>query len=279
MAIKNNIKEHQLVNETFDSLKTHWRKIALLVWVLIGIPLVVGSFGSVDLSQFNSLGFWDQMALINNWFNSSQGSWSTQNLWIYWVIASIWVTIWTILLNGLLVLYVFQNEKRTYTGDKSVIMEFIKKIPKLIGTNIMMIFALILLFLLLIIPGVIYSVFWALVISVVLYYGSWGKVALSRSKQLVKWRRWKTVWALFVWWLVVLALALIQTVIFWVGYKYIGWNPIVDLIGNAVNLIVLPFSAFYTAHMFLSWKDSYVETLDKKEAKGEAKVEEATATL
>jgi len=60
-----------------------------------------------------------------------------------------------------------------------------------IWTNLFVGILLIALFILLIVPGVIFAIYWAFVIYVVALFGKSGKEAMDRSKAIVKGRWWK----------------------------------------------------------------------------------------
>lgn len=263
MDFPHNIRNADLIRTSYTLMKTYWKKIAWLVTVLVGVPFVIESFKRVDLSGFDQLTSMQQiMYLGSRW--TEQGPAIIDNLWVLWIISWIWLPVGLILVSSLIMLFVYQQEKWTYTDIKSLIMDFVYKIPKLIGTNIMLFIALILLFLLLVIPGIIFSVFWVFATSIVLYYWSRGKAALKKSKQMVKGKRRKTFGALAVIVLISFFVNGIQTLIFWIWYSTLWWSPIIDIIVNGTTVIMLVYTYFYLATMFLSWKDSYVKTLEEQ---------------
>ncbi len=76
---------------------------------------------------------------------------------------------------------------------KHAIKKSLSRWPAAIGTNIMLGIFLLGLTLLLIIPGIIYSVYWIFVLYVVVLHDKSGKNALDYSKGIVKGRWWKVV--------------------------------------------------------------------------------------
>lgn len=72
------------------------------------------------------------------------------------------------------------------------------KLPSYIGTNLLAAFILFGLSLLLVVPGIIWSLYYVFFTQVVFLRGIGGKDALDYSKSLVKGRWWKVFWILFV---------------------------------------------------------------------------------
>jgi hypothetical protein len=74
-------------------------------------------------------------------------------------------------------------------------MKALKKLPLAIFTGIILLLLLIPLYLLIIIPGIIYSVYWGFAITAVALSGKSGKAAMDHSKMIVK-KRWWNVFAI-----------------------------------------------------------------------------------
>jgi len=74
----------------------------------------------------------------------------------------------------------------------------LSKWPAVVGTNILLGIFIFGLFLLLIIPGVIYSVYWMFTPYVVMLCNKSGKAALDHSKEIIKGRWWKVLGYSFV---------------------------------------------------------------------------------
>ncbi|USN54941.1 MAG: hypothetical protein H6765_10935 [Candidatus Peribacteria bacterium] len=88
-------------------------------------------------------------------------------------------------------IYVFLQLTGKFVDLSDLARQYAYKIPKLLGTGILFYLLVILLCLLLMVPGVIYGVFWLFFVQVVLYTDLRGRSALRHSKQLVqgKWRK------------------------------------------------------------------------------------------
>lgn len=81
---------------------------------------------------------------------------------------------------------------------KTIFSTAFSKLPSYIGTNLLAAFILFGLSLLLVVPGIIWSLYYVFFTQVVFLRGIGGKDALDYSKSLVKGRWWKVFWILFV---------------------------------------------------------------------------------
>jgi hypothetical protein len=92
---------------------------------------------------------------------------------------------------------------------KTVLSKAFSKLASYIGTNLLAAFILFGLSLLLVIPGIIWSLYYVFFMQVVFLRGIGGKDALDYSKSLVKGRWWKVFWILFVMVLIYVAMFLV----------------------------------------------------------------------
>lgn len=259
MAITNNIPVKKLYTESWDSLKKHREHIVVLIALTIGIPLVISAFWKIVINGwFYDIPRYEQLFEImkyTQWESSLIIPQMSTSMTLF-DISDIWLIIGSLFISWLLYLYIFQHEKWTYTWNLWVVKEFFNKIPKLIGTNILLVLWLMLAFILLIVPWIIYAIFWTFTISIVLYYGNWWRAAMKKSYGLVKWRRRKTFGVILGFVVLVGILQLLWLLILWAWYRYFWRNPLIDLLANVLTIGILTYSAFFTAHFFLSRKDS-----------------------
>lgn len=75
---------------------------------------------------------------------------------------------------------------------KTIVEKGLERVFPLIGTNIVMGILLLLLFVLLIIPGIAFTIYWVFAGTVTILLGVRGWEALKKSKELVQGRRWQT---------------------------------------------------------------------------------------
>lgn len=118
--------------------------------------------------------------------------------------------------------------------------------PRTLGTGIVFGILITLLFLLLIVPGIIFAVYWGFAFAAVVYRNVAGTHALRYSKQMVKGRWWKTFWYFMVIGIVSMALGLIATLpfVFFDGTMVTAFSYITIQIAAS-------FSTLMTALLFL----------------------------
>ena len=89
--------------------------------------------------------------------------------------------------------YIYKTSKKNNITLVESIKFGLTKFWTAIGTTLLMILMLIGLFILLIVPGIIFAVYWTFVVPVIVIKGLSGKKALDYSKSVVKKRWWKVV--------------------------------------------------------------------------------------
>ena len=124
-------------------------------------------------------------------------------------------------------------------GYKEAFKQAVARWPSAIWTKIIAGLFLIGLTILLIIPGVIYSIYWTFATLAVVLFDKSGKKALDYSKSVVKGRWWRVLGVMIVLQLLAFIIGLVVTAPFWLMPE----NVILDLFSN--TLIDVVFS-FYT---------------------------------
>ncbi|MFC1801803.1 hypothetical protein ACFLZB_05055 [Nanoarchaeota archaeon] len=149
-------------------------KLILFITLIIYIPInIILQLIPVD-PIINEFGFWQGMRLYSRIMQILEG--------LIGIIAMMAIVH---------VIDMAVKNKKVGLGDA-----FIKALtswPKAIWTNIVRSIFLIGLFVLLIVPGIIYSVYWYFFIFVVVIHGKYGNQALKHSKAVVKGRWWRIV--------------------------------------------------------------------------------------
>lgn len=105
---------------------------------------------------------------------------------------------------------------------------------------------------LLVIPGLIFAIWFSLAIPAFIFEGTWGWSALSRSRQLVKGRYWKAVWYVI---FPTLAMMVIQLA---VGLVTAGASLISSFFGQSINLafsiLSIPLGTIIGLYMLLVYQ-------------------------
>ena len=131
--------------------------------------------------------------------------------------------------------------KNFFDGNEITIRESLRKSlsrwPSAIGTSIYAGIILTVLFLLLIVPGVIYSVYWAFGAIIVVLCDMSGSDALDYSKQIVKGQWWRVAGYLLVFLILNIAISVVITVITEFAGLFMPDNLIVTIIkGNILDI-------------------------------------------
>ena len=104
---------------------------------------------------------------------------------------------------------------KKYIDFKIALKKSLSRWLPAIGTNILLGIFLLGLFLLLIIPGIVYSVYWAFTVYAVILYDKAGKKALDHSKSVVKGRWWKVFWYFLIFEVLAIIVAAIAAIPSW----------------------------------------------------------------
>lgn len=145
------------------------------------------------------------------------------------------------------------------------------KWPKVIATVLLAGLLTMLLFLLLIVPGIIFMIYWQFIIYVVIFSDKWGSEALDYSKTIVKKRWWKTFGFALV---IFLASMLWAVIIGSIGGFFAGFFSviipkaefIVLLVGKSIWAVTYAFFSVLPVIWYLSWDSSKDTTSIKSNA-------------
>lgn len=117
-----------------------------------------------------------------------------------------------------------------------------------IATSVVMGIFLLGLYILLVIPGIIFTIYWAFTLYIVILNNKSGMEALKYSREVVKGRWWKTMGYLLVF-------AIIVGVINWAITMPLGSlskNAIVGLVASLISDVLLAFTTVATVLLFLN---------------------------
>jgi hypothetical protein len=139
---------------------------------------------------------------------------------------------------------------------KSIFKKSLAKWPKAVVTSILTNIFLILLFLMLIIPGIIYSVYWTFNLYSVVLCDKFGKGAMDYSKSLVKGRWWKVLSYAALINILVVIFSLIIGAVFSAIFSFIkvmtGGETIFEFLGYMLSNIIFSFSQVALTIFFLN---------------------------
>lgn len=225
--------------------------------ITMGIPAIFQSFVPVNLSNIDWLSFIDKIWTIfmDLWKQFQQNSIENYPHGIYYLF-EVRYNAWWYIFQWLVYMLLFQHNKQSFHWVKSTLKAFFYKIPRLIWTSLLAWLCLVWLYLLLIIPGIVYSVFWIFITPLILYTSlSWREV-MKKSASLVQWRWRKTVWYSFIIHFIYWIFFSITVVVLFSGYALFWRNPLIDLIFTFLYAplgIILNVLLWY---FFLAWYDS-----------------------
>jgi hypothetical protein len=131
----------------------------------------------------------------------------------------------------------------------------INKWLQVLGTNILAGILLIPLFLLLIVPGIIFAVYLFFITYVVIFSNRWGISALYESKELVQNRWWKT----FGFAVVFGILGLIIWIFVAIPSGFLPEGIIYSVIGNVPMDMVTAFTTVLGTIFYLAWDSSKIK--------------------
>lgn len=165
------------------------------------LPTVSDSFGSIFVTAFRL--FRENLALILGLFLFSNGP-SALLDWLSKTSADpelattmgsvslIWYMIFPILAMFIVTIFIINKTKNPEESLGQTTNFAFRVLPKCFYTLLMQLIFTMLLFLLFVVPGVIYGTYWSFATMATLSTGKFGKAALMHSKELVKGRWWST---------------------------------------------------------------------------------------
>lgn len=157
--------------------------------------------------------------------------------------------------------------KQRIDGKKITLKEaFNKSIQKwtlLIATMIIMLICLLGLTLLLIIPGIIFSVFWIFTVYVVILEDKSFFQAMKYSKKIVEGRWWKTFGIIILFGFMAVLVTLILTGILGIFYLITGQGFVVAFIVNTAIDLLMTFFIVLSTVFFINFNANRIETIPK----------------
>ncbi len=136
----------------------------------------------------------------------------------------------------------------------------INKWPRVIGTNLISGILLIGLFILLIVPGIMYSMYWYFIIYIVIFSDKWGMQAMTYSKEVVQNRWWKTFGYAIVFGLISLIVAAIASF----PLVFLPESLPFLVFGDLIIDITVSFFSVLGAVFYLAWDSTKIETPAKQ---------------
>ncbi len=145
------------------------------------------------------------------------------------------------------------------TGILDAYLKALSRWPAAIWTNILMVIFLIPLFLLFIIPGIIYLVYWFFAIYAVALSNKTGKEALNHSKKIVK-NRWWTVFGYNILYGILGFLISIPIIILFGVLRWMSGDPLsgfaIELTYNAILAAIGSFFAVVQVVFYLNYEST-----------------------
>jgi hypothetical protein len=138
----------------------------------------------------------------------------------------------------------------------------INKWLKVIGTNLIAGILLVGLFFLLIIPGIIYSIYWYFILYVVIFSDKWGMEAMLYSKEIVQNRWWKTLGYAILFGLIALLVGAVASL----PLVFMPEHTITYVIGDLIIDMAVSFFSVLGAVFYLAWDSSKIESPKKLQA-------------
>jgi hypothetical protein len=159
----------ELWNKTWEIyFKTFWSTLSLVL--VLGWPLIILCLAS-PYSMF-------QQKIVGM-------------QWIFFIVYMLVSIILGTIMYLALTHYIYKSSNKSKVTIVDSIRFALSKFWTTIGTSLLVILMLIGLFILLIVPGIIFAVYWTFVIPVIVIKNLSGKKALDYSKSVVKKRWWK----------------------------------------------------------------------------------------
>lgn len=213
-----------------DLLNRTWQIYKERIWVFLGIMILPVLIALVIALLFGGL----FILQIKNFF---QLGLSSLPILVILILITIIIFLWS---RVALLFSIKEREARI--GIRDSFARGWSKIISYFWISILVGFITVIGFLLFIIPGIIFSIWFSLATYVLVAEGSTGRRALSRSKQLVSGFWWKVLWRF----LVIGIIALIISFIISLFEGLIGIPKEIDISSIAISLFFTPFAAVYS---------------------------------
>lgn len=279
-------KFSELFQQSIEDYKSNFKPILKLVLIFIGIILVLAFlFNSIVLITDERV-----FSVMSDPVLISQYNQGLIDFPLYYnIISSIFNIIYLFLALFVSVSLIAVSVKKQRFSYKEIIESGKSNYWRYFGLVVVTAIFSLLLFLLLIIPGIIFVVYWTFAAYVFLDKKQKIMASLKESRKIVKGRWWKTLGYLLLLGLVVLAIIIVASIIRLptaiplmlktissanISLGLLLGSLTVDLIYQIIiTLIVTPLSVFFLKNFYLEMKKSVKESPEKKakETKKEAK--------
>jgi len=239
-----------LFSKSAEFITLHYKNLAIISFVTFGLFLLIASFGEQIIGEWGI-----DLSTFWTFLETSQQS-SGQNDWIQ--IVSSLLSIGAIIWWRAIVYYVI-NHSKYEKWLSGFIKDFSKRFFPVLGTGILYWILSILWLMLFIIPWVIFGIYWYVATSISMDEKVWWWSALKKSKQLIKGRRWQVFWVNLGLGIVIWLMTIISGYSIYLWYVSIGWNPIIDLLWNTVQYLIVIFMSVFSGLLYLHLKSTVTQ--------------------
>lgn len=276
MAEKKNFKFNDILNKSINECRTNYKEIFKLIFFFIGIPLILLTIVQIiflvtDLNLFS---------IMSNPELISQIEEGTIKIPFYYTLTenlfSLVIMFLSVLISAAMISTTLKKSKFTY---KELVENGKSKYWRFFGLALVSGIFIFLLTLLLIIPGIIFAVYWTFAAYV--FFDKKEKImpSLKQSKSIIKGRWWKTFGYILLFGLIMVAILIVAGIItipvnliiaanilqqkqFSLGLLIASY--ILALIYNLiVSFICVPLSALFFKNFYIEMKNSVSETSEK----------------
>jgi len=246
---KNLTDIQDLFKNSFYFFKKHFNAILPLTLVSVGIVL---AFGLILGVIAGGSGLWVLLAKERTAFLIAIALFILLGLVL---IAALFV--FQFLAQATVVWAIISADRNKKVEFKKIWQEIFKKIKSIILVNVLVALAVLGGYILLIIPGLIFGVWFSLSMFLLLIEGKTGREALRASKNLISGYFWPLTFRIVVFTLIVSLVSIAIAAIPFVG----------SLANMAITLFVLPFSNIYFYFIYKDLKKIKTKSKSKKEVK------------
>ena len=259
------VKENKTFLDLFEKSKDVFIKNFFIILKFAMIFALIGTFSQwLIIVDLENQGF----NYINDFVSKDWEVQAPNNTWPI-ILVNIILDILTMILAAVLIIYLYFD----FIGKNKLINEcfgFLKtRLLDVVFTAILQTILLIFLFILLIVPGIIFSIYWIFVYLVVLFRKKSFFNALTYSFNLVRYNWWRTLGYLVILLLIIIAVAMIFFFIFGLIMFFGNLNNTLYLIMTFIQiLVVLPFNYFlviFLIQYFLAIEEEKKDELELME--------------
>lgn len=220
----------------------HFVQLARIGGLLVGFWYLLISFIPMKITASPSIGGVHSFQLV---VDGGQGLILTQ------AALSVLLALGGIIMTIAVFMYLLRLIEGKQIDTEQLIWEALHKSPLVIGTALLQLVLLVVLYLLLIIPGVIFTVFWIFTLYVVVYYDKGRMAALDESKSIVRGRRRKTLGYIILLYTPLFVLSYIFQAAVIKLYALYGRHLLIDLLHNIASFVIQLFYAVVMSLFFL----------------------------